>query len=56
MELGELVGVGATGRVPLHDAPDRKGRNMLIIKNILRFLNFRSYSYIVFTRCFDFLL
>lgn len=56
MELGEFVGVGAAGRVPIHDAPDRKGRNMLIIKNMLRFLNFLSYSYIVFTRRFDFLL
>ena len=43
-ELGELLGVGAAGRVPLHDAPDRKGRNMLTIKNKIGFMNFRSYS------------
>ena len=43
-ELGELFGVGAAGRVPLHDAPNRKGRNILIIKNKIGFMNFRSYS------------
>ena len=44
-ELGELLGVGAADRVPLHDAPDRKGRNMLMINNKMGFMNFRSYSY-----------
>ena len=34
----------AAGRVPLHDAPDHKGRNMLTINNKMEFLNFRSYS------------
>ena len=43
-ELGELFGVGAAGRVPLHDALNRKGHNMLIIKNKIGFMNFRSYS------------
>ena len=43
-ELGELLGVGAAGRVPLHDAPDRKGRNMLMINNKMGFMNFRSYT------------
>ena len=43
-ELGEFSGVDAAGRVPLHDAPDRKGRKMLIIKNKMGFMNFRSYS------------
>ena len=43
-ELGELFGVGATGRVPLHDAPNRKGCNMLIKNNNIRFFNYDSYS------------
>ena len=43
-ELGELAGVGAAGRVPLHDAPDRKGHNMLTINNKMEFMNFCSYS------------
>ena len=42
-ELGELFGVGAAGRVPLHDAPGRKGRKILIINNKMGFMNFRSY-------------
>ena len=35
-ELGELGGVGATGRAPLHDAPNRKVDIMLIIITIMR--------------------
>ena len=47
-ELGELFGVGAAGRVPFHAAPNRKGHNMLIIKNIIRIWNF---SLILFRVC-----
>ena len=38
-ELGELFGMGATGRMPLDDAPNQKGLNILIIKNKIRFMN-----------------
>ena len=36
--------MGAASRVPLHDAPNRKRRNILIINNKIRFLNQDSYS------------
>ena len=35
-ELGKLCGVGAAGRAPLHDAPNRKVDIMLIIITIMR--------------------
>ena len=51
--FGELFGVGAAGRVPLHDAPNRKSRNILIINNKMRFMNFETYFHDVFLQQFE---
>ena len=43
-EREEFVSLGTAGRVPIHDAPNRKDYKVLKICNRIRFMNFESYS------------